>query len=85
MKLDEKALKRSMENAKKNFNKACDGVVNFVKKLNKSVDAFKEEFNEERPCCGGHCHCNHDADGDHVCHCHEEIEPKFDLEDKDEE
>ena len=49
----------------------------------------KEEFNkngeEERPCCGGHCHCNHDADGDHVCHCHEEVEPEFNLENKDEE
>ena len=89
MKLNEKALKQSMENAKKNFNKACDSVVDFAKRLNSSMEAFKEEFNkygeEEKPCCGGHCHCNHDADGDHVCHCHEEVEPEFNLENKDEE
>ena len=30
MKLNEKALKQSMENAKKNFNIACDSVVDFA-------------------------------------------------------
>ncbi len=89
MKLNEDALKKSMDNAKRSFNKTCDKVMNMVKRLNKSVDAFKEEYKnyvkEEKHCCGGHCHCNHNADGDHVCHCQKEIEPEFNLENKDEE
>ena len=70
---------------------SCDKLVKYENEVTyvEFMEAFKEEFNkngeEERPCCGGHCHCNHDADGDHVCHCHEEVEPEFDLENKDEE